>query len=76
MKILIEGKNLNPTFELTCRNCQTVVQAEKSELEILSDQLDGDTYVLKCLFCNDTSWYRSSSLEKHIKDNENGTGNA
>ena len=68
IKIIKAGKNLDPTYHLTCRYCNAVVEVKRSELS----HLDGDSVALKCPQCCTYTWFSQDVADKHIvKDSIN-----
>lgn len=53
MKILTKGKPKSERpWRGQCRDCESVIEAVKSELVITSDQRDGDFATARCPVCN------------------------
>lgn len=60
-----EGKK---QYDIKCKNCKAVLRCLASELRLVSDQRDGDAYVLDCPHCHQETWIAFDQLpHKSVK---------
>jgi RNase P subunit RPR2 len=57
MKIIQSGKSKEPKeVTATCRGCGCKFSFAAHEAELVSDQRDGDAYVVECPECDYNNW--------------------
>lgn len=56
MKIITKGTPPDIKYTFTCRSCETVAIADKSEGRYVEDQRDGDAIVFICPVCGKEAW--------------------
>ena len=63
MKTLREPKK-TAVYLIECKNrdCQALLECEKSELKFHSDQRDGSSYELVCPHCKVSHWIDANAL--------------
>lgn len=54
-------------YRLACKNekCNAAMECEEKELEFVSDQRDGNAYVLTCPHCETKTWFAVEAIKKY-----------
>ena len=76
MKIIKEGKKTVATMEVTCRNCEAVLEVQNTDLKYLADTIHDKTYYkYTCPCCNRINFLTRKEMTKEIlAERSNKTG--
>lgn len=50
--------------EIECDKCHALMECTAGELRFVSDQRDGDAYVMKCPHCQHETWVAADLIKK------------
>lgn len=64
MKVLRVGQTAKVPYQLTCKDCKSLLEVTAKDGRLVSDSRDGDAYVFKCPICKTDNWVSASFIGK------------
>lgn len=49
-------------YQLTCKDCKSLLEVEAQDGRFVSDSRDGDAYVFTCPICKTENWVAASLI--------------